>query len=125
MRRTFEVRRTFLRGDVTIAYDGECKSQIIEPATLMAEGLVLDGYIKITWTIDGYSPKGFKVVKSKVNENPVYPILKGDAYQYLANPDTRASKDYDVMGGETYYYRVCKYDQNHHFQFFYTSCVHF
>lgn len=97
-------------GDVPIAYSGECKSETIEPATIDAAGAILDGYIKIKWAIDGTSPKGFKVVKSKVNEKPVYPIIKGDAYQYLSSPDTRAAKDFDVVGGETYFYRVCQYN---------------
>jgi hypothetical protein len=96
-------------GDVPIAYYGECKTETIEPAAIKAEGAVLEGYIKLTWTIDGYSPKGFKVVKSTVNKEPVYPIVKGDAYQYLQSPDNRAAKDYDVAGGKTYYYRVCQY----------------
>lgn len=97
-------------GDVLIAYVGECKdTTAIEPATLKLEGTTLDGYIKLVWSIDGYSPKGFKVVKSTVNKEPVYPVIKGDAYQYLSSPETRASKDYDVIGGKTYYYRVCQY----------------
>ena len=40
----------------------------------------------ISWSVDGYSSKGFKVTWSK-NENPTYPTRSGDKYHYHSSPE--------------------------------------
>lgn len=69
-----------------------------------------EGTIKLSWSIDGTASDGFKVLKSTVNQNPTYPVMEGDAYVYLNDASKRGYEDTDVEAGETYYYRVCKYD---------------
>jgi len=61
-----------------------------------------------TWSVDGYSANGFKVVWSK-NSAPTYPTRDGDKYKYLADSgSTKASLD--AFSGEgVYYVRVCEY----------------
>lgn len=62
----------------------------------------------LTWIVDGYSKKGYKVVWSKTTY-PTYPTRKGDKYHYISNPD----KKYDTItkfdGSGVYYARVCEY----------------
>jgi len=62
----------------------------------------------VSWTIDGYSKSGFKVVWSKAS-GPTYPCREGDKYNYLSDPAARASSldSFDEAG--TYYVRVCEY----------------
>ncbi|MBU1132264.1 FecR domain-containing protein [Patescibacteria group bacterium] len=62
----------------------------------------------VSWTIKGFSAKGFKVVWSK-NSNPTYPTRIGDKYVYYSNPETRAGKISAFDGSGTYYVRVCEY----------------
>lgn len=102
-----------MAGNVSIAYEGECKEpEPIKTADIILKGMVDDGYLKLDWTIDGESPKGFKIAKSTVNENPTYPVMSGDTYKYLSNSSTRSYRDFGVTAGKTYYYRVCQYDGN-------------
>ncbi len=62
----------------------------------------------ISWSVKGYSSKGFKVVWSK-NSGPTYPCRSGDKYHYYSDP----YKDNDVLtpfdGEGIYYVRVCEY----------------
>ncbi|MBI5421806.1 S-layer homology domain-containing protein [Candidatus Peregrinibacteria bacterium] len=83
---------------------------VVTPATLKLLGSAEQGYAKLTWGIQGKAPYGFKVCKSSVNKAPTYPIMKGDAYQYLSDPLASEMKDTTVRAGQTYYYRVCQYD---------------
>ncbi len=84
----------------------------IEPAVIKLTGSVEKGYLNLNWTVSGTAPKGFKVAKSKVNQNPTYPVIKGDTYKYLSSPDVRQNRDFNIMGGNTYHYRVCQYNGN-------------
>jgi hypothetical protein len=62
----------------------------------------------INWAVDGYSPKGFKVVWSK-NEHPTYPTREGDKYHYYSNP-TKTEDTLTAFDGDgVYYVRVCEY----------------
>jgi hypothetical protein len=75
------------------------------------KGSIKENYVDLEWTVtDGTAPNGFKIAKSEVNQNPVYPPLSGDTYGFLPSPDGRSRKDYDVKPGATYYYRICLYD---------------
>lgn len=84
----------------------------MDPIGINLKGELKDGYIFLSWTTDGAAPKGFKIAKSWTHQNPTYPIMAGDAYQYLTDPGARSLKDYDLKPGEPHYYRVCKYDGN-------------
>lgn len=95
----------------TVVAPAEVKSDAaMAPATLKLLGFAEEGYAKLTWGIQGAAPYGFKVCKSSVNMKPAYPIMKGDAYQYLTDPLASEMKDATVKAGQTYYYRVCQYD---------------
>jgi len=63
---------------------------------------------KVKWSVEGYSPKGFKVVWSKIS-GPTYPTRSGDRYHYFSNPkqETDTLKAFDGSGA--YYVRVCEY----------------
>ncbi|MBD3363489.1 hypothetical protein GF362_07275 [Candidatus Dojkabacteria bacterium] len=61
-----------------------------------------------SWTADGYSEKGFKLVWSK-NSNPTYPTRSGDYYQYYSSPDATSGTISAKDGSGTYYVRVCEY----------------
>ncbi|MCK5605576.1 S-layer homology domain-containing protein, partial [Candidatus Pacearchaeota archaeon] len=102
-----------MAGLIGIAYEGECKEpEPMTAADITLVGSVNDGYLKLAWSIDGESPKGFKVAKSTANENPTYPVMSGDTYKYLSSSGTRSYRDFGVTAGKTYYYRVCQYDGN-------------
>ena len=69
---------------------------------------ISDGKANLSWSVDGISVKGYKVVWSN-SPGPSYPTRKGDWFVYLSHPDSR---DYDIGGlepGKTYYFRVCEY----------------
>ncbi len=62
----------------------------------------------VSWSVDGNSAKGFKVVWSR-NSGPTYPTRSGDKYQYLSSPDTSSTTLTAFEGEGTYYVRVCEY----------------
>jgi len=75
----------------------------------IVKSITLSGSDKnISWIVDGYSTKGFKVVWSK-NSEPTYPTRSGDKYHYFSNPN----KINDILstfnGDGIYYVRVCEY----------------
>lgn len=81
----------------------------VSPAVISLKGEYKTDGIHLNWTLDGESPKGYKLVKSTVNENPTYPIMKGDAYRYLPHEQSNKTIDTKLVAGETYYYRICQY----------------
>ncbi|OGF28220.1 hypothetical protein A2303_00215 [Candidatus Falkowbacteria bacterium RIFOXYB2_FULL_47_14] len=73
------------------------------------ESMVLSGSGKsVSWTVDGRSAQGFKVVWSK-NTGPTYPCREGDQYHYYPDPDKRGDALEAFSGNGTYYVRVCEY----------------
>ncbi len=62
----------------------------------------------ISWVVDGYSTKGFKVVWSK-NSEPTYPTRSGDKYHYHSDPNKISDSLSTFNGDGTYYVRVCEY----------------
>ncbi|MBU0661087.1 FecR family protein [Patescibacteria group bacterium] len=62
----------------------------------------------VSWTVNGNSTKGFKVVWSK-NTSPTYPTRSGDKYHYFSSPDKRSDALTSFDGAGTYYVRVCEY----------------
>lgn len=80
----------------------ETETSSVESLSLSSSGN------EATWTVDGYSSKGFKVVWSK-NEHPTYPLRDGDKYNYLSDPSARKSTLKAFDGNGTYYVRVCEY----------------
>jgi hypothetical protein len=89
--------------------EDEKGSSDIAPAVIDLKAELADGGAKLTWTVDGSAPYGFKVAESTVNKNPTYPVMSGDSYRYLSEPDVRSYTDVRVEPGKTYYYRVCQY----------------
>ncbi len=67
-----------------------------------------DHKAKATWSINGNSPSGFKVVWSK-NADPTYPTRDGDFYHYLDESGSREDIITDLETGVTYHVRVCEY----------------
>jgi len=67
-----------------------------------------DEKVKLTWTVDGRSEKGFKIIWSK-NDHPTYPLGDGDKFHYLSDPSAREDIITDFDGGHKYYFRVCEY----------------
>lgn len=68
-------------------------------------GSVTENGVEFSWdTMDLDASKGFKVVKS-TEMDPEYP---GSDYVYLDDPEVR-SYTWELMDGETYYFRVCQY----------------
>ena len=67
------------------------------------------GEKKVSWTVEGYSKNGFKVVWSK-NAGPTYPTRENDQYMYYSDPDRRNSDELSAFKGEgVYHVRVCEY----------------
>jgi len=62
----------------------------------------------ISWSVDGYSSMGFKVVWSK-NSEPTYPCRSGDKYNYLSSSSATSDTLTAFDGSGTYYVRVCEY----------------
>jgi len=73
-----------------------------------AISLATAGGEAVTWTVDGYSSMGFKVVWSK-NAGPTYPLRSGDKYVYLAEPGDSYVELFAFSGSGTYHVRVCEY----------------
>lgn len=66
--------------------------------------LVHNGGKNFSWSVNGYSAKGFKLVWAE-GSAPIYP---GSAYNYYSNPST-TSGTVDGTSGKTYNVRVCEY----------------
>lgn len=62
----------------------------------------------ISWSVDGYSAQGYKVVWSK-NTNPTYPTRDGDKYNYYTDPAKNSDTLTAFDGSGKYYVRVCEY----------------
>lgn len=78
-------------------------------STITSLSLVSNGGGNISWTTDGYSSMGFKVVWSK-NSQPTYPLRNDqDRYHYESSPDTRNYTINAFSGSGTYFVRVCQY----------------
>lgn len=87
----------------------ECAPPAEDPYVMGFDVWVTDaGAVKLAWEACG--SEGFvayKVVRSKVNEKPTYPLRDGD--QLLAaigDPHHTTFKDTDVASGQTWFYRV-------------------
>ncbi|EKD63338.1 MAG: hypothetical protein ACD_51C00289G0006 [uncultured bacterium] len=85
-------------------YAGETEyTSEVNSITLTHEG---DEYI--TWTADGYSEKGYKVVWGKTS-GPTYPTRESDQYVYYSDASTATGEVTAFDGDGTYYVRVCEY----------------
>lgn len=62
----------------------------------------------VSWSTNGYSKNGFKIVWSK-NTNPTYPTRDADQYIYLSEPSANSTELNAFNGSGTYYVRVCEY----------------
>lgn len=64
--------------------------------------------VNISWSVNGYSAKGFKVVWSK-NSKPTYPTRSTDQFHYLSSPNATSDTISAFSGSGTYHVRVCEY----------------
>ncbi|MFC1663374.1 FecR domain-containing protein [Patescibacteria group bacterium] len=62
----------------------------------------------VSWSAEGTSVSGFKVVWSK-NTKPTYPTRSGDKYSYKSEPTATSATLAAFDGTGTYYVRVCEY----------------
>ena len=62
----------------------------------------------VSWTTNGYSKNGFKIVWSK-NAAPTYPTREGDQYIYLSDPSAKSTTLEAFDGSGSYHVRVCEY----------------
>jgi hypothetical protein len=82
----------------------------ITPAVLTLKAAMGETGVDLDWSVDGTTPKGVKVAISTVNTTPTYPVMSGDSYRYLSDPNVRSYTDIRVIPGKTYHYRVCQYN---------------
>jgi FecR protein len=94
--------------EVTVkAPTGTTSGGFVKSISLIGEK-ISSSEVKLRWTVDGNSPKGYKEVWSK-NSGPTYPTRDGDQFHY---DDTSSIREYTINGlesGKTYYFRVCEY----------------
>jgi hypothetical protein len=83
-------------------------TEVKNPASVVSSILLTNAGNKLTWSANGYSKSGFKVVWSK-NSTPTYPTREGDQYQYLSEPGAVSTTIDAFNGSGTYYARVCEY----------------
>ena len=67
-----------------------------------------DNSATLSWTKEGSTLKGFKVIWS-TNQNPTFPPRDGDWWSYYPNPDSNSAEVGGLESGKTYYFRVCEY----------------
>lgn len=113
--RTYHFRVCKYLGGSCVAYSNDVSVQA--PSGGSSEGtgsvssitLKSEGENRISWTVDGTSSKGFKVVWSK-NSQPTYPLRNdGDKYHYYDSPSKRDDTLEAFTGSGTYHVRVCEY----------------
>jgi hypothetical protein len=63
---------------------------------------------KVGWELEGYAPKGFKVIYSKT-VGPKYPARADDKAHYVGDPDKHYAYLEGFDGAGTYHVRVCEY----------------
>jgi len=68
----------------------------------------VDNKANLSWSVNGNSPEGFKVVWS-TNSGPTYPTREGDSFHYKSDPGTRSDTVGNLSAGHTYHFRVCEY----------------
>ena len=113
---TYYVRVCEYTGDGCATYSNELTMYLEEVASgddddsgdVNSITLSHDGDGVVSWTIDGYSEDGFKVVWSKTS-GPTYPTRGTDQYQYFSDPQVREATVTAFDEAGTYYVRVCEY----------------
>ena len=107
---TYYVRVCEYLGSACGVYSNEIQislgnSNDTEPVSLIS---VSGSGSSVSWSVDGYSKNGFKIVWSK-NSKPTYPTREGDKYIYLSEPSSRSTNLDAFDGSGKYYVRVCEY----------------
>lgn len=74
---------------------------------LSLSGYAYDSGIKLTWSLNGTAPKGFKVVKG-LSPNPSY---GKDEAIYVSGSSERAYA-WKITDGKTYHFRICIYNSD-------------
>ncbi len=114
--RTYHFRVCKYLGGSCVTYSNDISVQAPSGASSEATGSVSsitlksgEGENRISWTVDGTSSKGFKIVWSK-NSQPTYPLRNdGDKYHYYDSPSKRDDTLEAFAGSGTYHVRVCEY----------------
>jgi predicted small secreted protein len=90
-------------------YSNNAQATAPNVASGEVKSITLSGSSKnISWSVDGYSENGFKVVWSK-SSGPTYPNRSTDKYHYASSPETKSYTIYAFDGSGVYYVRVCEY----------------
>ena len=90
-------------------YSNNAQATAPNVASGEVKSITLSGSSKnISWSVDGYSENGFKVVWSK-SSGPTYPNRSTDTYHYASSPETKSYTIYAFDGSGVYYVRVCEY----------------
>jgi hypothetical protein len=79
-----------------------------DTAKVTSISLKATGGAGVSWTVNGYSQSGYKVVWSK-NSSPTYPTRSEDKYNYYSDPKILSSTLDAFDGAGSYYVRVCEY----------------
>jgi hypothetical protein len=91
-----------------------CDEPPADPVKLAFEVKQVDGGVKLTWEqCSSGDFVAYKVVRSKVHDNPTFPL--NDGTQLIAvfeNHEVTAFKDTDVAAGQTWTYRVYSMARN-------------
>ncbi|MEK7103182.1 MAG: hypothetical protein AAB870_02450 [Patescibacteria group bacterium] len=108
MKKTAAVLAVMVLGSMSFVPGVNATSSETVTSTVSAISLkVIEGPY-VSWTTQGQSASGFKVVWSK-NTAPVYPNRDSDRYHYLSDPNASKDKLEAFSGEGTYYVRVCEY----------------
>lgn len=86
----------------------EKKAEVKNPASVVSSIKLTNVGNKLTWSANGYSKNGFKIVWSK-NSAPTYPTREGDQYIYLSEPGATNTTLDAFNGSGVYHARVCEY----------------
>lgn len=87
-----------------------CASEPYGELMLMVENKEGKPYLQWYFEEEGAAPYGYKIAISTQNENPTYPVMDGDNYQYLPQESAKTYHHKTAQGAKTYHYRVCLYN---------------
>ncbi|MFZ5376892.1 MAG: hypothetical protein ACOZAN_04490 [Patescibacteria group bacterium] len=95
--------------DITVTAPSAATSENKNTSTGSVTSISLSGSgSSVSWSANGRSEKGFKVVWSK-NSDPTYPTRSGDKFHYYSDPNKSNDQLEAFDGAGKYYVRVCEY----------------
>jgi hypothetical protein len=106
---TYNVRVCIYTGSGCSSYTTNYKVVEVSGESSGVNSISLSGTgANVSWSVDGYSSQGFKVVWSKTS-GPTYPCRGTDQYHYLSDSNAKSDTLSAFDGAGTYYVRVCEY----------------